>query len=64
MTAQKISIHCLEKLLVIKQGILELKQKEGLKREHRRMRGGKKSEKDERDEVKQTNTTHKNFEIS
>ena len=28
------------------------------------MRGGKKSEKDERDEVKQTNTTHKNFEIS
>ena len=27
------------------------------------MRGGKKSEKDERDEVKQTNTTHRNFDI-
>lgn len=60
MTAQRMSIHCLKKLLEIKQGILEFKQKEGpLKREHRRMRGGKKSEKDETDEVKQTNTTHK-----
>ena len=64
MTAQKISIHCLKKLLEIKQGILELRQKEGLKREHRRMRGGKKSEKDERDEVKQTNTIHRNYELS